>query len=83
MKNLALAPGRILGLQEFNGSMTYGHHDSLHKLTMARMDMEDASFAITHRDVDGNDPDESFAIEGRIAGVRQMQDFTKFNCLNS
>ena len=69
LKNLALAPGRILGLQEFQGVTASGHHDSLHKLTMARMNMEDASFVITHHDADENDADESFTIEGRISGV--------------
>ena len=68
-----MAPGRVLGLQEFHGTTASGHHDSLHKLTMARMDMEDASLVITHKDVDGDDPDESFEIEGRITGVRQSE----------
>ena len=68
MKNLALAPGRILGLQELHGPTATGHRDSLHKLTMARMDMGDASFVVAHHDSDNVDPDESFIIEGRITG---------------
>ena len=49
-----------------------GHHDYSEKafatqLTMSRMDEGDASLLVSHRDLF---PEKSFAVEGRLSGVR-------------
>ena len=46
LKALNLVPGRQLDLQDFRGFEASGHQDSIHKLTMARMNSGDATLKI-------------------------------------
>ena len=46
LKALNLVPGRQLDLQDFRGYEATGHQDSIHKLTMARMNSGDATLKI-------------------------------------
>ena len=72
LKNLALSPGRQLSLQHFKGSVAEGHHDSIHKLTLARLNMEDAAFVVQNKPKrNGPAANETYHIEGRIRGVSQ------------
>lgn len=58
LKALNLVPGRQLDLQEFQGFEASGHQDSIHKLTMARMNSGDASLKVESNGA---------SIEGRIS----------------
>ena len=83
-KNLALSPGRKLSLQHFKGSLAEGHHDSIHKLTLARLNMEDAAFVVQNKPKRNRMANETYNIEGRIRGVsvqpmRQFFSRTKFD----
>ena len=72
-KNLALSPGRKLSLQHFKGSVAEGHHDSIHKLTLARLNMEDAAFVVQNKPKRNRMANETYNIEGRIRGVSVCQ----------
>merc|ERR1719264_1476633 len=65
LKPLARGSVRKLGLQEFRGAVVSGHHDSLHKLTLQRMNEGDASLVVSHHDIF---LEKSFTIEGRLSG---------------
>ena len=67
LKPLGRGSVREFELQNFRGATVNGHHDSLHKLTMTRMNEGDASLVISHQDAEF--PDKSFSIEGRVSGV--------------
>ena len=50
-----------------NGHHDYSEKDMATQLTMSRMDEGDASLLVLHR---GQLPEKSFAVEGRLSGVR-------------
>ena len=50
-----------------NGHHDYSEKDMATQLTMSRMDEGDASLLVSHRD---QLPGKSFAVEGRLSGVR-------------
>ena len=64
MQALNLVPGRQLDLQDFVGLEAYGHQDSIHKLTMARMGSGDASISVQSQ----NEP--NFVVKGRISDIK-------------
>lgn len=51
-----------------NGHHDYSEKDMATQLTMSRMDEGDASLLVSHRD--DLMPEKSFAVEGRLSGVR-------------